>query len=291
MSSELYLITGATGYTGKYTVDELLRSGKRVRAFVTREDARSKALADKGAEIHVGDLLDFDSVRQAVEGVTAAYFVIRIEAALTQATMVFAQAAKEAGLQVIVNMSQISARREAKSHAAFNHWLCERVFDWSGTPTIHIRPTFFAQWLLYPFIIEGNKKGLVEFGWSTGRHAPIAAEDQARFISAVIQNPAPHIGKIYPLFGPKEYTAEELYAEVSRVLGREVKYRTLPEKEFTQLLTSQRDIFAQHMVEVVRDHTNGVFSGTDHIIEEVTGQPPMGVEEFVRKNWDAFRVS
>jgi uncharacterized protein YbjT (DUF2867 family) len=290
MTNELYLITGATGYTGKYTVDELLRAGKKVRAFVHKKDERSDELANKGAEIFVGDLLDFDAVRKAVEGVTAAYFVIRIESDLILATSIFAQAAKEANLKFIVNMSQISARREAKSHAAFNHWLSERVFDWSGTPMIHLRPTFFAQWLLYPFIIEGNKKGLVEFGWSTGKHAPIAAEDQARFISAVLQNPIPHIGKTYPLFGPKEYTASELYAEISRVLGREVKYKTLSENEFKEKLSSQREIFSQHMFEVVKDHTNGVFAGTDHVIEEVTGKPPMGIEEFINMNRSAFEI-
>jgi uncharacterized protein YbjT (DUF2867 family) len=44
----------------------------------------------------------------------------------------FAQAAKEANVDGIVNMSQISARENSKSHAARDHWLSERVFDWSG---------------------------------------------------------------------------------------------------------------------------------------------------------------
>jgi NAD(P)H dehydrogenase (quinone) len=51
----------------------------------------------------------------------------------------FAQAAKETGVTAIVNMSQISARRESKSH----HWVSERVFDWSGVATTHLRPTLF----------------------------------------------------------------------------------------------------------------------------------------------------
>jgi uncharacterized protein YbjT (DUF2867 family) len=290
MENELFLVTGATGYTGKYTVDELLRAGKKVRAFVHKDDERSAELAKKGAEIYVGDLLDFDAVRKALEGVTAAYFVIRIESDLIPATAIFAQAAKEAKLKAIVNMSQISARREAKSHAAFNHWLSERIFDWSGTPMIHLRPTFFAQWLLYPFIIEGNKKGLVEFGWSTGKHAPIAAEDQARFIATVLQNPEPHFGKTYPLYGPKEYTASELYTEISHVLGREVKYKTLSDEEFKKKMSSQREIFSQHMQEVVKDHTNGIFSGTDHVIKDITGKAPMGIEEFIHKNQAAFDI-
>jgi NAD(P)H dehydrogenase (quinone) len=291
MGKKLYLVTGATGFTGKYTVNELLKNDRHVRAFVHEEDLRSEALKKRGVEIQVGDLLDFESVRKAVEGVAGAYFVYPIKPGLIEATTYFAQAAKEAKLEIVVNMSQISARREATSHGAFNHWLAERVFDWSGIPVSHLRPTFFAEWLLYPMILDGNKKGLVEYGWSSGKHAPIAAEEQARFIAALLENPSPHVGKTYPLYGPKEYTATELYAEISRVLGRKVRYRTIPENELREKISSYMGPFiTQHLVEVVKDHTNGIFEGTDSIIEEVTGKAPMGVEEFVNKHRQAFTV-
>jgi hypothetical protein len=39
-----------------------------------------------------------------------------------------------------------------RSHAARGHWIAERLFDWSGVPTVHIRPTFFSEWLLFPFV-------------------------------------------------------------------------------------------------------------------------------------------
>jgi len=235
--------------------------------------------------------MNLEDVSRACKGVTAAFFVIHIESDQVRASTIFALAAKENGLKVIVNMSQAPARREATSSSNFSNWLGERIFDWAGTPVIHIRPTFFAQWLFYRGIIDGIKKGEVQYGWSTGKHAPIACEDQARFVAAVLQEPAAHIGKTYPLFGPKEYTAAELFEEVSRVLGREVKYKTLSEGEFKKVLPAQTmPIFSQHMQEVVKDHTNGAFGGTDHIIKEVTGKSPMGIEEFVRRHEKAFEA-
>ena len=57
-NNDRFLITGATGNTGKTTVQLLLERGHRVRAFVHREDDRSRQLAATGAEIVVGDLLD-----------------------------------------------------------------------------------------------------------------------------------------------------------------------------------------------------------------------------------------
>jgi len=75
-------------------------------------------LRELGAEVISGDLLDFDQVRQALDSIQSAYFVYPIQPGLLDATAYFAQSAKEAGVQAVVNMSQVSARREAKSHAA-----------------------------------------------------------------------------------------------------------------------------------------------------------------------------
>ncbi len=147
MSSK-FLVTGATGATGGKTVKFLLEAGTRVKAYVHRRDERSATLKTLGAELVVGDLLDFEAVRKAVEGVQGAYFVYPIMPGIHQARAYFVQAAKEAGVSAIVNMSQISARREAKSHAAQDHWIAEQIFNWLGVPTTHLRPTLFSEWAL-----------------------------------------------------------------------------------------------------------------------------------------------
>src|SRR5260221_9296991 len=41
-------------------------------------------------------------------------------------------------------MSRVSARSDAKSHSARDHWLAKQVFDWSGLNVAHIRPTYFT---------------------------------------------------------------------------------------------------------------------------------------------------
>ena len=74
-------------------------------------------------------MLDIDSVRQAMEGVSAAYFIYQLIPGLVDATAYFAQAAREAGLRSIVDMSQTSARRESKSRQARDDWISERVFS------------------------------------------------------------------------------------------------------------------------------------------------------------------
>jgi uncharacterized protein YbjT (DUF2867 family) len=311
MTQTKFLITGATGNTGGYTVRQLLEKNHAVRVLAHRPDERSEQLLELGAEVVFGDLLDFDSVRAALSGVQRAYFCYPISPGLVQATAQFAQAAKEAGVEAIVNMSQLSARSDAKSEAARQHWLGERVFDWSGVPTVHLRPTFFAEWLLYlaPMIRQG--KILAPFT-TTGRHAPVAAEDQARVIVAILQNPTAHAGKTYPLFGPVELTLPEIAAIISRVIGKEVTYQQVPIEQYAEIYSgrpkrpaqntamamysdldaltggSAKTFLMQHLHEVAIDHSNGIFAGTNNYIAEIGGRPPMTVEEFVIKNREAF---
>jgi NAD(P)H dehydrogenase (quinone) len=71
----IVLITGATGDTGRPAVKESAALGLDVRAMVHGRDARSEALEKLGADVVLGDLLEIDTVRAAMEGVDAAYFV------------------------------------------------------------------------------------------------------------------------------------------------------------------------------------------------------------------------
>jgi uncharacterized protein YbjT (DUF2867 family) len=312
MSTGKLLITGATGDTGGYAIEQLLQKGHQVRALVHRRDDRSKRLEDQGAEVVAGDYLDLDAMRAAMKGVRRAYFVFPIRPGIIQATAYFAQAATEAGVEAVVNMSQISARANARSHAAQDHWVAEQVFDWSGIAVTHLRPTFFAEWLLYyaPLV----KAGMLHVPFGTGKHAPVAAEDQARVIVAILENPAPHRGKVYPLFGPKEYTHAEIAQVLGRVLSKEVRYKQLSIEELLQIRASggspasgqvnartgygeleqsqrgelKESFFLQHIREVAADHQAGIFAGTNDVIETIGGRPPMSLETFIEKHRKAF---
>src|SRR5438445_4348170 len=137
---------GATGDTGGYTVEQLLEREHAVRALAHREDDRSKRLEKMGAEVVIGDLLKFNDVRAAMRGVRGAYFCYPIRPGILQATAYFAQAAKEAGLECVVNRSQKSAREEALSHAAEDHLPAEQVVVWSRTTAAQPASTYFAEW-------------------------------------------------------------------------------------------------------------------------------------------------
>ncbi len=292
MSADRVLVTGAAGFTGGAAVDAALKLGLPVRAFVRADDARAATLRARGVEVAIGDLSNIDSVRAALEGVRSAYFVYPIRPGIIDATAYFAQAAKEAGVGAIVNMSQISARRDAKSHAAQDHWVAERVFDWSGVPTTHLRPTFFAEWLIYPRSAEAlskDKRIAIPFG--KGRHAPIAAEDQGRLIGHILADPAPHAGETYKLFGPVEMDYYGIAAAVSEALGVEIAYTPISIDEFRRDLSEKQHyppFLVQHLGEVAQDCRKGLFAGTNDVIERVTRKPLMTVQAFISRHRQAF---
>lgn len=290
MSDPIYLITGVTGATGGAAARELRAHGRRVRGLVHKDDVRAEALRALGVETIVGDLLDLDSIRRAMEGVAGAYFVYPFRDGLIEAAAFTAQAAIEAGVQSLVNMSQKSARREAKSHAARDHWVSERVFDWSGVPTTHIRPTFFAEWLLYPMLGWQVKNGVIRFPLGRGRHAPITVEDQGRLIAAVLTNPAPHAGKVYPLYGPVELDHYEIAEKLTATLGRPFRYEPLSIPQFVTEMerAGLSPRFIQHIASVAQDYQNGIFAGTNDVIETITGKRPLTLEEFVERNRAKF---
>ncbi len=293
MRSQTVLVTGATGDTGGYAIDALVKFDVSVRAMVRKDDERAARLRASAVDVILGDLLDIDSVRSAMEGVSAAYFVYPLIPGLIDATAYFSQAAREAGLRSIVNMSQISARRESKSHQARDHWISERVFDWSGIPVTHLRPTFFAQWLTYNYMSVRRdiaEKGLISLPFGNGRHAPIAAEDQGRVIAAILANPAPHSGKTYKLFGPVEMDWKGVAQAVGDTLGREVIYRPVDIADFIhqERAVGLPEQTLQHLAAVALDFQEGLFAGTDDVIETITGTPPMTVRSFVEAHKEEF---
>jgi uncharacterized protein YbjT (DUF2867 family) len=71
----MYVVTGATGHTGRIVVEELLAKGKKVRV-VGRSAERLEPLVQRGAVPFVGSLEEADAVVHAFAGAEAVYAMI-----------------------------------------------------------------------------------------------------------------------------------------------------------------------------------------------------------------------
>jgi len=284
------LITGATGPTGLNAIHHLLELHIPVRAMVHSDDDRSRALITAGAEVVVGDLSDFNSVRSALEGIQRAYFVYPATVSgIMQATAYFAQAAREVKLELIVNMSQRTARRESNSHAAQNHWISEQLFDYSGVPVTHLRPTLFDEWLLYfAKPIKEQNRLISPFGEAS--YASLAGEDIGRVIASVLANPKGHVGKTYELYGPHSMTQYDVADMLTELLKRKITYEPMTIHAFAELIKPvSTPYFVQHISAVSQDFRDGIMTGNNNLVEEITGRKPLPLRDFIKSNIQMFQ--
>ncbi|WPU99180.1 NmrA family NAD(P)-binding protein [Mucilaginibacter sp. cycad4] len=284
------LVTGAAGKSAGAAIEELLKNGVSVKALVHKADERAKKLVSKGVEVIVGDFLNFDDIANAMQGVDSAYFCFPVLVpGLLQATAYFAQAAKDAGVKTIVNMSQISARRDSKSNAAQDHWVGERILDMTGIPVTHLRPTFFDDWFLY-IREEIQQENLITLPFGDGRWAPIDSADLGLAVAKLLVDPKDYRGKTIRLFGPEEYNVYEMSEILSSVLNRKITYKPVSMEEFTSITDKKgaHPHFIQHVTHVAQDCVEGLFSGTSDDLERITGAKPTTLAEFFTEKKMAF---
>jgi NAD(P)H dehydrogenase (quinone) len=287
-----FLVVGAggrTGATGNHVARQLLARRLPVRALVFRTDQRSEQLAALGAEVVLADLHDVSAMRRAMRDVTRAYFLYPLAEGLVDAITIFAAAAREARVESIVNMSQVTARDDFPSVAARRYWLGERILDWAGIGVTHIQPTLFLENLLvFGDTIRNDSKIYLPYG--RGKSAAVSAEDVARLIVNVLIDPEPHRGKTYVPTGSRSLTMAETAAIFGRVLGRPIEHVDLPIAQWTEAMAQLQmsPYLIEYLSRVAEAHQRGELDVQNDLVQHITGAPPKSVEAFVGEHRAVF---
>lgn len=296
------LVTGAAGRVGAVgrTVTELLlEQGKAVRAMVRNEDERAQALREFGAEVVLGDLLDLDSMHRAIAGCDTMYFGMSVSDAHLAATVNTAAVAKYHGVKAFINMSQMTVAQMSITETTASrqqklHWLAEQALNWSGLPTVQVRPTVFLEGFFLIFTADSVRESdQIRLPFGDGKTSPVAAEDVARVVAALLSNPQPHIGKIYHLTGPQSENMHFYAQEYSRALGRTITYQDIPLEPWRDELLRRglADHLVNHLATMADLHRSGRYDRTSDDVLTLTGQAPLSVQDFVRKNAASFTAS
>jgi uncharacterized protein YbjT (DUF2867 family) len=296
------LVTGAAGdigAIGRNVTRMLLAKGHKVRALVRREDERAETLRKLGAEVVVGDLTDLQSVHKAIEGCKRIYFGMSISAAYLEATVNVAAVARHHGVEAIVNMSQMTVSQMG-IHDTTNspqhklHWLAEQVLAWSGLPVVNVRPTVFLEgFFLKLGAIGVRESDELALPLGEAKTSPIAAFDVARVVAAILDDPAPHIGKIYNLTGAESVDMEQHARAFTEALGRTIRYRNVPVAPWSDKLR-EFGVPAHllgHLSVMAELHAQGRYDRMTDDVYRLTGQKPMNVVEFVKANAAEFTRS
>lgn len=298
----MYLITGAGGGIGSVSrrvVQVLLDDGEQVRAMVRRDDDRADQLRAMGADVIVGDLTRAGDIVEAMDGADRMFFNMSVSPDYLRATAEVCAVALERGrLDVIVNMSQMTVSQmtltstdESKQHRL--HWLAEHVLNWSGLPVIHVRPTTFLDNPLFTFLAKPavRERGVLVLPFGAGRTSPIAADDVARVVAALLRDPADRVGQIYELTGPEVLDTNGLAAQYGRALNRPISAEDLPLDEWEHQVLEPiglPDHVRQHIATMARLHREGRYDRATEDVQQLTGRPAQTVEQYVASNPDLF---
>jgi uncharacterized protein YbjT (DUF2867 family) len=300
MQQRPVLVTGAAGRVGAVgrTLTQLLLSqGHAVRAMVRRADERSEALQAMGAEVHVGDLRDLHSMHRAIEGCRAIYFGMSVSDAYLEATVNAAVVAKHHGVDAFVNMSQMTLSQMSINETTASpqhklHWLAEQALNWSGLPVVHVRPTVFLEGFFLQLASESvRKSNELRLPFGEGKTSPVAAEDVAHALAAILDDPAAHVGHTYHLTGPVSQDMHFYANEYSKALGRTITYIDVPVEQWRATLLDKG--FPVHVVDhlsAMADlHRAGRYDRQSDDVLSLTGRPATSVADFVRRYEKVFR--
>ena len=295
--NNLVLIPGARG-VGRAVFEHLSAQDVPTRIMVRHEDEHAAEVKELGAEVVIGDLTRPETVAAALQGVSRVFFAMAVSPDHLLAATVLATVAKEYGkLEALVDLSQMTvsqmtATSTEESHQQRLHWLAEQVLNWSGLPVVHIRPTVFLDTPLFTTMAARSiqENGTIALPFGTGRTSPVAVDDVARVVATVLRDPAPHIGHVYELTGPRSVTMTELAAAFSRALDRPVSYVDVPLDRWQAGLSRMGlpPHTEQHVATMARLHRDNRYDRTTDGVEHLTGIPPQSIEEFVAARKDLY---
>src|SRR5262245_3692725 len=296
MAGGTVLVTGAAGgaqgQTGRHVSELLLAKGVQVRAFVRKLDERAEHLRSFGADVVVGDFLDYHSVERAVDGVSSVYFAYPVQEGLLEATAIMADAARKAGVTRLIDMVMLVSSPDALTPRMRENYLSERIFEWAGIGASHVRATVFYENVLALTAATVARDGAVYLPWGSDETVVpiVSAEDVARVAVGALTSPSVTPGSSYPVIGDV-LALRDIIAIFKRTLGREVRYQEIPDKDWAGAALGRgfNDHAVEHLSKLwqsIRTQTQR-FALTDTILN-LGGANPKAFESFVREHQSAF---
>jgi len=298
------LVTGAAGgkqgSTGRLITSLLLEQGIPVRALVHELDSRSDGLRQHGAEVLEGDLLNPASVQAAMRNVKRAYFTYPVVDGLLEAATIFAAAARDAALELVVNNSQFQSQpgdpafRDLKHSASFRnlqHRLADRVFDWAQVNAVHVQapPYYENVRALVSRSVTEQSAVFLPWGADTTVIPLVGAQDVARVAATLLANPGVPSQTVYPLVGETP-TVREITEALGRAITRPIRYVAISDEQWADAVKERLGPHAlDHLSHLWQNFRKGEerYQKTD-AIRAITGRTPQTLEQFFRENAGFF---
>jgi uncharacterized protein YbjT (DUF2867 family) len=277
-----------------------LEQGIPVRALVHKLDSRSDELRKQGAEVVEGDLLSAASVQAAMRNIKRAYFTYPVADGLLEAATIFASAARDAALELVVNNSQFQGTpgdpafrdlQHAPSLRNLQHRLADRIFDWAQVGAVHLQapPYYENVRALVSRSVAEQSTAFLPWGEDATVIPLVGAEDVSRVAATLLASPGPPSQSAYALVSETP-TVREMTEALGRAIGRPIRYVAITDEQWANAVKDRINSHAlDHLTHLWKYFRTGEqrFQPTD-TIRAVTGRDPQRLEEFFRANAKAI---
>jgi len=218
------LVTGATGNVGSNVVEQLVNRGADVRALV-REPSKAEFAA--GVDVVKGDLLDVDSLREAMTGVSTLFLLNGVVADEFTQALIALNVARHAGIERIVYLSVIHSDIYVNVPHFAGKYGVERMIEQMGMGATILRPAYYMDneitvrdvvtgYGIYPMPIGDKGMAMID----ARDIGEIAAIELIRREQSSTPLPLTRMN----LVGPDTLTGTDAAAIWSDVLGRTITF-------------------------------------------------------------------
>ena len=160
----MYVVTGATGNTGRVIAETLLAKGKKVRA-IGRNAENLQSLVAKGAEAFVGSVTDGSAMLRAFQGAEAVYVLIppnyateNFRAYQNEVGKACASAIRQVGIPYVINLSSVGAHlSEGAGPISGLYDVEQQLNQLQQVNVVHLRPGFFMENLFFSLDLIRNQ--------------------------------------------------------------------------------------------------------------------------------------
>src|SRR5215213_1978385 len=228
-AGRLALVTGVTGYIGGRLVPELLAAGWRVRALARHASRLRDRAWFPQIDVVEGDAADPEVLRQALDGVDVAYYLLhslgtgrRFESTDRHTAREFARAARDAHIRRVVYLGGLYPEGEDLSRHLDSRREVGEILLASGVPTAVLRAAVIlgsgsASFEMLRYLTE-RLPVMVTPRWVSKRIQPIAIRDVLRYLVGCATLP-PEVNRAFDIGGPDVLTYQEMMQRYARVAG------------------------------------------------------------------------
>jgi len=245
-TSKLILVTGVTGYVGGRLVPKLLEAGYRVRCLA-RDPSRLRGRKWlEQVEVAEGDALSPADLERAMQGVSAAYYLIhglqggKINAERDlQVARNFAQAAEDAGVEKIIYLGELVDPTANLSPYLRSRHETGYLLRYGKVPVTELRAGMIvgsgsALFEMMRYLAE-REPLLICPAWFYSQAQPIAIRDALAYLVAALNTPE-SAGRVIEIGGPSRLTYAEMLQEYAA--ERKLKRKLLRVPFYTPRLSA-----------------------------------------------------